>query len=120
MTRTPVVTSPGKFGPVILQGRRVWRISCAYVSTMKTKPSVSIRVPSLVAVPPPPEVRLHYTRPLAESSGRSRAVSSARVSQGKTGRSAIRREEPRRTAPRATGRTMERGNQPRTHKAGQG
>ena len=41
------------------------------------------------------------------------------VSQAKPGRTEIRREEPRRSAPRATGRTAERGNQPRSHKSGQ-
>lgn len=40
------------------------------------------------------------------------------VSQAKPGRTEIRREEPRRSAPRATGRTAERGNQPRSHKSG--
>jgi hypothetical protein len=43
--------------------------------------------------------------------------SSNRIS-AKPSRAEIRREEPRRAAPRATGRTAERGNQPRTHKAG--
>ena len=41
------------------------------------------------------------------------------VSQAKPGRPEIRREEPRRSAPRATGRAAERGNQPRSHKSGQ-
>jgi hypothetical protein len=40
------------------------------------------------------------------------------ISKGKTSRAEIRREEPRRSAPRATGRTPERGNQPRSHKSG--
>ena len=40
------------------------------------------------------------------------------VSQPKPGRTEIRREEPRRSAPRATARTTERGNQPRSHKSG--
>jgi len=41
------------------------------------------------------------------------------VSQAKPGRTEIRREEPRRSAPRATGNAPERGNQPRSHKSGQ-
>ena len=40
------------------------------------------------------------------------------VSQAKPGRTEIRREEPRRSAPRATGNAPERGNQPRSHKSG--
>ena len=44
--------------------------------------------------------------------------STSLVSQGKTSRAEIRCEEPRRSAPRATGRTPERGNQSRSHKSG--
>lgn len=42
----------------------------------------------------------------------------ARDSQGKAGRTEIRREEPRRSAPRNTVGTAERGNQRRSHKSG--
>lgn len=44
--------------------------------------------------------------------------SPAPVAQAKPSRAEIRREEPRRSAPRATSRTTERGNQPRSHKSG--
>ena len=40
------------------------------------------------------------------------------VSLAKPSRAEIRREEPRRSAPRATGNMSERGNQPRSHKSG--
>jgi hypothetical protein len=41
-----------------------------------------------------------------------------RDSQGKASRAEIRREEPRRAAPRNTVGTAERGNQRRSHKSG--
>ncbi len=41
-----------------------------------------------------------------------------RDSKGKASRTEIRREAPRRSAPRQTGRAPERGNQPRSHKSG--
>ena len=40
----------------------------------------------------------------------------ALATERKTGRAQIRVEEPRRSAPRATGRAAERGNQSRSHK----
>jgi len=43
---------------------------------------------------------------------------SSPVAQAKPGRAQIRREEPRRAAPRATGNAPERGNQSRSHKSG--
>jgi hypothetical protein len=45
--------------------------------------------------------------------------STSPFAQAKPGRTEIRREEPRRSAPRATGNAPERGNQPRSHKSGQ-
>ena len=44
--------------------------------------------------------------------------STSPVSQAKPGRAEIRREELRRSAPRATGNAPERGNQSRSHKSG--
>lgn len=44
--------------------------------------------------------------------------SSSPASLAKPGRAEIRREEPRRSAPRAVGNKPERGNQPRTSKSG--
>ena len=44
--------------------------------------------------------------------------STSPVSQVKPTRAEIRREEPRRSAPRATGNAPERGNQSRSHKSG--
>lgn len=44
--------------------------------------------------------------------------STSPVSQTKPSRAEIRREEPRRSAPRATGNAPERGNQSRSHKSG--
>ena len=56
---------------------------------------------------------------LVVKSKKSAAIKSpSSVSQVKPSRAEIRREEPRRSAPRATGNTPERGNQPRSHKSG--
>jgi hypothetical protein len=87
-----------------------------------TKPSPA-KSSSLVVVPPPPKTLAISARSTTVSVAKKRPSNpmekpSARDSQGKAGRAEIRREEPRRSAPRATARTPERGNQPRSHKSG--
>ena len=86
-----------------------------------TKPTVA-RKPNLVVLPPPPETPVIAVRsPQAVVSQKRptnpRQNPAARDVQGKASRIEIRREEPRRAAPRTTGRAPERGNQPRSHKA---
>lgn len=87
---------------------------------MKSKQPSPARTPSLVVVPPPPAGKALSTAAAAAQKrpAAPRSSSGARDAQGKASRNEIRREEPRRAAPCATGRTPERGNQPRSHKSG--
>lgn len=89
---------------------------------MKAKNSSAATRPNLVVAPPPPDVTGTVTRakPVLVAKKRPsdpREKPAARDSQGKASRAEIRREEPRRVAPRATGRDTERGNQQRSRKA---
>jgi hypothetical protein len=86
------------------------------------KPAVA-RKPSLVVLPPPPETPVIAVRSTKAVISKKRPTDprqnpTVRDSKGKASRTEIRREEPRRTAPRSTGRAPERGNQPRSHKSG--
>jgi hypothetical protein len=81
------------------------------------------RTANQVQVPLPPVALVREARSTPVTGARKRpsalrANSAACDSQGKAGRAEIRREEPRRSAPRNTIGTAERGNQRRSHKSG--
>jgi hypothetical protein len=95
----------------------------ADVASVKTNKPASARKSRLVVVPPPPKPLLLALRTTAIPGSKKRPSNprenpAARDSQGKASRTEIRREEPRRSAPRTTNRTPERGNQPRSQKSG--
>lgn len=104
-------------------GKRV--VACglrtANAGGVKTKKPAASK-PNLVVPPPPPETPLLAVRspgsPTKKRPSDPREKPAARDSHGKAGRVEIRREEPRRSAPRTSARRPERGNQPRSHKAG--
>ncbi len=92
------------------------------VRIMKAKKAAATKKPNLVVVPPPPDKTGVVTRTkpalvVKKRPSDPREKPAARDSQGKASRAEIRREEPRRVAPRATGRDTERGNQQRSRKA---
>ena len=90
---------------------------------VKSPKPAAVRKSNLVVLPPPPEtpvIAVRSTKPVVSQKRPTnpRQNPAARDVHGKAGRTEIRREEPRRSAPRTTGRAPERGNQPRSHKAG--
>jgi len=95
---------------------------CQPVPVKKTISKSS--TPSLVIIPEHPNHEALGAVPLAEQTDRltkhplaPHEHPDARGTGGNPGRAEIRRESPRVSAPRATQRTPERSNQPRTHKA---
>ena len=90
---------------------------------MNSPKPAAARKSNLVVQPPPaqaPAIPLRSPKAVVATKRPTnpRQNPAARDIQGKASRTEIRREEPRRAAPRTTGRAPERGNQPRSHKSG--
>lgn len=91
---------------------------------MKTKKSAATEKSSpLVVIPPRPDDLAHMTELLPPVPGKKHPLAArehpgARTMSGKATRTDIRRETPRISAPRTSGKPPERGGQPRSKKSG--